>query len=94
MVLTSGTDFNAFKVFDHFRQKLEEYIFPQVGKITVSIGIVKISEKENPTTVLEHADKALYYSKEHGRNQVSDYHELIDQGKLTTKTINNDIELF
>lgn len=47
-----------------------------------------------PNTVLEHADEALYYAKEHGRNQICYYETLIAQGLLTDTVISGEIELF
>jgi len=94
VVLQSGTKEDIINVFNNFRTKLESHHFPQVGQVTVSIGIVKLNAEEHTTTVLGHADKALYFSKENGRNQVNDYHDLINQDKLKTNQINNDIELF
>ena len=94
VVLTLATDVNAIMAFERFRQKLELFDFPQVGQVTVSIGIVKISAGDHPTSLLEHADMALYYAKENGRNQLHDYHELLKFGYLDEKQIEDDIELF
>lgn len=94
VVLTSANEADAFKVFERFRQQLELFDFPQVGQVTVSIGIVKISALKHPITVLGHADKALYYAKEHGRNQVRNYYTLIKEGLLKEQHIESDIELF
>jgi hypothetical protein len=45
--------------------------------------------------ILDNADEALYYAKEHGRNQVCCYEELIDDGKLQKHSImHTDVELF
>lgn len=80
-------------VLERFRETVENYPFPQVNKITISIGLSLISHMELPAHILEQADKALYYSKEHGRNQVNCYQSLIDSGKLS-QTNTGDIELF
>ena len=94
VVLSPASDLDAFNTFDRFRRALETFDFPQVGRVTVSAGMVKVGAQEHPATVLEHADKALYYSKDHGRNQVSNYHELVTAGKLKERYIEGDIELF
>lgn len=94
VVLTPASDSDAFNTFDRFRQVLERFDFPQVGRVTVSAGMVKVGAQEHPATVLEHADKALYYSKDHGRNQVSNYHDLVQSGELKERYIEGDIELF
>jgi predicted signal transduction protein with EAL and GGDEF domain len=36
----------------------------------VSIGVTHIDNSAMPSMLLDRADKALYYAKEHGRNQV------------------------
>lgn len=94
VVLTPASDLDAFNTFDRFRQALEIFDFPQVGRVTVSVGMVKVGAQEHPATVLEHADKALYYSKDHGRNQVSNYHDLVNSGELKERYVEGDIELF
>jgi diguanylate cyclase (GGDEF)-like protein len=54
--------------------KLEES--PQV-KVTLSIGVATFPEDaEDTTSLIEKADKALYVSKEKGRNRASVYQEL------------------
>lgn len=94
VVLTPVIESDAVMIFNRFREKLELFDFPQVGQVTVSTGMVKIEIQEDIPTVLEHADQALYYSKEHGRNQVCNYHELIKTGKLKEKNIDSKIEFF
>jgi len=84
----------AFNKFDHFRRSLEQFAFPQIDTLTVSIGITKIDTQFHSTKLLEQADRALYYAKEHGRNQVHNYHHLIETGELTTLQIDNKIDLF
>lgn len=94
VVLTSTTESDAFMVFDRFRQELGLFDFPQVGRVTVSIGMVKVEAQEHQTTMIERADKALYFAKGHGRNQVHNYHELIKSGDLKEQHVENDIEFF
>lgn len=80
--------------FERFRQELEKFSFPQVGQVTVSIGMTSMDEKSHTATLLDQADKALYYAKEHGRNQVCNYLKLIKQGKLVEEQVVNDIDIF
>ena len=94
VVLAPTEEKYALQVLERFRTKLESYDFPQVGRVTVSIGAVSIDKQEHSVTVLENADKALYYAKEHGRNQTCNYHELIRTGKLEARETQSDIELF
>jgi diguanylate cyclase (GGDEF)-like protein len=94
VILTPASEKDAMKVFNRFRERLEVYDVPQVGHVTVSIGIARLTPNAHPATVLENADQSLYYAKENGRNRVANYHELIDQGILKPRSIVDEIELF
>lgn len=85
----------AVQVLEVFRQALEAYHFPQIGCKTVSIGVAGIVPGESVDTIINRADKALYYAKDHGRNQVSCYETLVAEGKLAPVTVaTGDVELF
>jgi len=83
---------DAEKVFNAFREMVAAYIFPTVGTITVSIGVEHIGRKAIPTTLLDRADQALYYAKEHGRNQVVFYKDIAEKEDKTEGI--DDVELF
>lgn len=72
----------AYSVFERFRRDVENYRFPQTGKITVSIGIVEITGEETPSVFVGCADKALYYAKEHGKNMTCVYADLVKKGLI------------
>ena len=93
VLLRSTTLSTAHKVFNRFRLAVQEYHFPQVGQVTVSLGFVSTT-RGSPVEILGQADQALYYAKEHGRNQVCFYDELVASGHLATKVANDDVELF
>lgn len=65
----------AKTVAQRIRKKLEDEKFnPQPGKdvrITISIGVTQYSPKEELSTFIQRADKAMYLSKQNGRNKVS-----------------------
>jgi len=82
-------------ILDRIRIRVQNHCFPQVGQVTVSIGYTAIVDQKLPPYVFEEADKALYYAKENGRNQVCDYRELVCSGKLAPETHHGgSIELF
>ncbi|HEV7855697.1 MAG TPA: GGDEF domain-containing protein [Herminiimonas sp.] len=81
ILLRSTTLDNARMIFERFRTNVENYAFPQVGQVTVSIGFASIAQ-ETPVVILGHADQALYHAKENGRNRVCYYDELRDQGMI------------
>ncbi|MFN4118791.1 GGDEF domain-containing protein [Acidovorax sp.] len=93
VLLRSTTLSTAHKVFNRFRQAVQEYNFPQVGQVTVSLGFVSTT-RGAPVEILGQADQALYYAKEHGRNQVCFYDDLVASGHLAAKVANDDVELF
>ena len=93
ILLRNATLDNARKVFDRFRRNVENYKFPQVGKVTISLGFVGISSNM-PVVILGHADQALYHAKSHGRNQVCFYDELVGAGLLQSETSNSEFEFF
>lgn len=93
VLLRSTTLSTAHKVFNRFRLAVQEYPFPQVGQVTVSMGFVSTA-KGSPVEILGQADQALYYAKEHGRNQVCFYDDLVASGQLAAKVANDDVELF
>lgn len=93
IMLRSATLDNARKIFDRLREKVEAYHFPQVGRITVSLGFVNISS-DTPVVILGHADQALYYAKEHGRNRICFYDELLSEGFLQSGATASSVEFF
>lgn len=80
---------------ERFRALVEAYDFPQVGQVTVSIGFAELKGHVMPSTAVEYADAALYYAKEHGRNQVYQYERLVLDNKLSRNGRNEgSVELF
>lgn len=86
VVMLAPTTFeNAQAVFERFRAIMAEFPFPQVGRVTVSIGFVRIHADDLPSVVIGAADKALYFAKEHGRNRVCSFEQLTAEGHLSQK---------
>lgn len=80
---------------ERFRTVIETYDFPQIGQVTVSIGVALISPDEMPRTTIDRADQALYFAKQNGRNQVRVHEDLVQQGLLKTQSIKTgEIDLF
>ncbi|QAU32731.1 GGDEF domain-containing protein [Janthinobacterium sp. 17J80-10] len=93
ILLRSSTLEDARKIFERFRTSVEQYNFPQVGQVTVSLGFVRISA-QTPVVLVGHADQALYYAKTHGRNQICHYEQLIAEGLLHSGVSNDSVEFF
>ncbi len=81
-------------VLERFRKKVAYYAFPQVGKVTVSIGYTQILQYDTTVQMVERADLALYYAKNNGRNRICYYEELVETGQLVESKIEGEIELF
>ncbi len=81
-MLLPNTDItDALRIAERVRQTIEskviEYERDRTLKITVSIGVSTLTTSESSTDLIKYADKALYYAKAHGRNQVK-----FNDGKL------------
>lgn len=95
IILCAPTREKARKAFDRFRRAMEGHSFPQVGQVTISIGVTQMRPDIFTATLLDHADKALYHAKNSGRNKTCFYEDLLEQGIIEEKnTISGDIELF
>jgi diguanylate cyclase (GGDEF)-like protein len=77
--------------FERLRKNIEAHELPQVGHVTISIGVVQVTNQEGSTNVIGCADQALYYAKDHGRNQVCVYESLMEQG-LIEKSVDGQEE--
>lgn len=87
VVLMRCTDHaDAAGALERFRAKVQAHVFPQVNTITVSVGFAALRPDDTPGGAFDRADKAVYFAKAHGRNQVCSYSELIDAGLLTEAT--------
>jgi len=94
VLLRCATEDHARQAFERLREATDAYGFPQVGHITVSIGFTDLRPGDNPSTAFERADKAVYWAKSHGRNQVAEHADLVQRGELTELQKSGDVELF
>jgi len=94
VLLRSTTLDNARRIIERFRGDVEAHAFPQVGRVTVSVGFTSVSAADSPVVTLGHADQALYYAKANGRNRVCHYEELVAGGLLQTVAVNDTAEFF
>jgi len=81
-VINASSKEDAVKAFERLRANVEAHTFGIAGSVTISIGYVKIGDNELPLSIVGKADKALYYSKENGRNSAYDYTELLAEGLI------------
>ena len=78
IMLNKTTSENAVKVAERIRRNIEQYDFTYNNKhlrITLSGGVTTFSAEKNPAKsaniLVDQADRALYFSKEHGRNCIT-----------------------
>jgi diguanylate cyclase (GGDEF)-like protein len=95
VVLEHANEPGAQIAFDRLRGAIEAYPFPQVNRVTISIGYTRIHPRDVPALCLERADAALYYAKSHGRNNIRQCEALIAAGEISgTFPHSGEVELF
>lgn len=94
ILLEHATEPGAAIAFDRFREGVEKYEFPQVGRVTVSLGYTQVNAGDVPALCVERADAALYYIKSHGRNGVRNCESLLFNGEIRVQRQSDDVELF
>lgn len=77
---------DADAVCERARATIAAHPFPGVGQVTVSIGCAEIDRQPGASIVIGQADKALYYAKEHGRNQSRFYEQLVTEGLVEERS--------
>ncbi len=84
----------AIAAVERFRVAMANYAFPQAGRITASLGLTGIVAGDSPSAACERADRAVYYAKHHGRNQVCSEADLVRRGLLSSDLKVGEVELF
>ena len=85
----------AYKVLERFRNKIEGHRFPQINRVTVSIGATVISGAHFfAADIIGRADKALYHAKKNGKNQLHFYEDLLSEGHIIEKLETGAIDFF
>jgi diguanylate cyclase (GGDEF)-like protein len=80
-VLLPNTAMNGARfVADRLRQNFEKLVIKvnenEGIKLTLSAGGIEFDKKHKLMTIVNNADKALYYSKENGRNKVTFWEDI------------------
>jgi diguanylate cyclase (GGDEF)-like protein len=94
VLMRCANEQDAALALERMRANTAGYPFPQVGQITISIGFTEVKPGDTPSGAFERADKAVYFAKGHGRNQVQSHAELIARGDLEDESKTGDVELF
>ena len=83
----------AVLILERLRGMIAQYIFPQVGTITISIGFTELESGRVLSTLVQQADVALYDSKRAGRNKVTNFKKIEGQHNIEC-VIEHEHELF
>jgi diguanylate cyclase (GGDEF)-like protein len=84
----------AGAAFERLRANVARYVFPQLGSLTVSVGYTDVRPSDSPSAAFERADRAVYWAKQNGRNQVCHHAALVAAGQLNETLRSSDVELF
>jgi len=95
IVLSPCNSAGAAAVLERFRASIERFEFPQVGRVTASIGYTRIRLEDMPSVAVGRADEALYFAKRNGRNRVCHFETLAATGDLQeAATLEGEVTLF
>ncbi len=70
-VLKGMDDDEVFSFAESIRKTVAETDFGEPGHITCSVGISRLNNKDSFKEIFDRMDKAMYYSKETGKNKVT-----------------------
>lgn len=94
VLLRTSEAAHAAQALERLRASVEAYSFPQVGRLTVSIGYTRIRHHDTPGATFERADAVLYQAKKRGRNQVLCFEQEQERGQVNEQVIDSVVELF
>jgi diguanylate cyclase (GGDEF)-like protein len=84
----------AAQAFERLRATVQAHAFPQVGQVTVSIGMTEVLPGDTPARAFSRADEAVYRAKHEGRNRVCDHDALSASGLAQAQDKVGEVELF
>ena len=85
----------CFTILERFRKRVSNHRFSAGKLVTVSIGVVEFKRDVFHVTSIDYADKAMYQSKNNGKNCVTFFEDLLDKGVVKEIVIDGgEVELF
>lgn len=70
VLLPETSPSEAVRLAERLRRRIEVELFPEVGSLSISLGITHFLRGDTPDTLLKRVDTALYEAKRAGRNRV------------------------
>jgi diguanylate cyclase (GGDEF)-like protein/PAS domain S-box-containing protein len=71
MIISSETNLTeAYALAERIREIIENYVFENAGKVTISFGVTEFREDDTEDSLIKRADDAMYEAKRKGRNRV------------------------
>ncbi|HEX3019818.1 MAG TPA: GGDEF domain-containing protein, partial [Chitinispirillaceae bacterium] len=90
VIIPETNQANAMIIAERVRSTIEKHIIMSLEKqlrVTVSIGCASYpNQASSQQELIDFADKALYYSKGHGRNQANAYLPIMTENEKVHKT--------
>jgi diguanylate cyclase (GGDEF)-like protein len=84
-VLSDTDSEGAATALERLRVAVENFEFPRVGRLTVSIGYTAVRNDDTGASASARADRALYAAKEQGRNRARRFEELRASGAVAAR---------
>lgn len=77
VLLPNTSHSQAILIADSHRKDIQNFLFNEVGKLTISLGVAQFKYDEKVDDFIKRADNALYLAKDSGRNCVKGETDLI-----------------
>lgn len=96
VIVVGATDREgAQTAFEKFRRVVAVHPFPQIDRVTVSVGATEVAQQcLIPSALFGRADEALYHAKHHGRDCLFFYEQLVATGEAAPAPDQGSVELF
>ncbi len=78
VVIVNPTTHTTSMIGEMFRTAISQRSYKIIGQVTASIGVSSIKKAKDFDMLVDEADKALYFAKANGRDQVSLYQQSLE----------------
>jgi len=76
VILPHTTAEQAVELGKEYNETVQQEKWSEIGSLTISVGVATLFDDETSEQLLNHADRALYYSKQNGRNRVTHFNDI------------------